>query len=367
MNTHSFIPTRRCFTKTLLMYLFLSLQIFFLFGCNFNILGGSNSQIQSGYTPGLRNQSAPPTISPFQDIVMDENDSITIPFQIADPDTILFCNGINLSANSTNTQIINPLKDIYFSGTYPNCTMQINSHSVSASTQLSMTVSVYDFWSLVGSSFKITVKKVLKPGPFQITYREGLRKSMLVHWSDSDYMDGSSARYFFYYKPIANQSLEPSTYTGVVPLYTPSPSASQSTFTEIRNVKSPEWVMDLADSTVYEVYVTARNAFNIENPTIPPTESDHVFIRTLDRFQFKVREFVASSQQEFKPPAVNNGTCLGGVVPMSPLAEPCAMTPGRYFTQASLGSPMERTSVLTGTSRYRVYLNAQGLMFGADE
>lgn len=367
MKKNSFYIFRKSHLQTLKNIISLLAISFFISSCDFNLLGGRNSEISSNYNPGLRTESLPPTISPFADLEIDENDTVTLPFTINDPDTFLFCSGINVAVRSSNHAIISP-SDMSVSGAYPDCLLTIRSRSVGASTQITITAEVYDYWSTVGSSFKLTVRRVEKPGPFRITSTEGLRKSILVHWSNADYMDGSSARYNLYYKKIADQSLIPSAFTGVAPVYTASPSASQSTFIEVRNVRSPYWITapvhDLEDSATYEIYVTARNAFNSKNPTVPPEESNHVFVRTLDRFQFKVREFVASSKQEFKPPALHDGVCSGGgSVPLSPLAEPCVDT-DRYFAQSSLGSPMERTSVLTGSSRYRTYLNAQGLMFG---
>ncbi len=341
-------------------------QTFFIFGCNFNLLGGKNSEISSGYNPGLRTESSPPTISPFSDLEMDENDTVSMPFQLSDPDTFLFCSGINVAGRSSDQTII-ANGNITVSGTYPNCMLNIRAGSVMSSQQISITVDVFDYWSTVSSAFKLTVRRVEKPGPFRITSTEGLRKSILINWSKSDYMDGSSARYNLYFKKVDDQTLQAAAFAGVMPVYQASPSTSQSTFIEVGNVTNPYWISSpnytLDDSTLYEIYITARNAFNNKNPTAPLEESNHVFVRTLDRYQFKVREFVAGSAQEFKPPAVHSATCSGGGnVPLSPLMEACTDS-DRYFVQASFAS-MERTSVLTGSARYRIYLNAQGLMFG---
>lgn len=342
-------------------------QTLFLSGCNFNLLGGKNSEVSSGYKPGLRTESSPPSISPMTDLEMDENDVVSLPFQISDPDTFLFCSAINVAARSSDNTVVDP-KNMSVSGTYPNCLLTIRSSSVTASKQITITVDLFDYWTTVSASFLLTVRRVEKPGPFRITSTEGLRKSILVNWTKADYMDGSSARYTLYYKKIADQTLQPSSFNGIMPLYQASPSTSQGTFIEVVNAKSPYWITTpdhtLDDSTIYEIYITARNGFNNKNPTVPPEETQHVFVRTLDRFQFKVREFVVGSQQEFKPPAVHTAACTGGGnVPLSPAFELCTDT-DRYFTQASFGSPMERTSVLTGSSRYRVYLNGQGLMYG---
>ncbi len=356
-------------TVALFVLLFSLVQILFLSGCNFNLLGGKNSEISSGYNPGLRTESSPPTISPMADLEMDENDVVSLPFQISDPDTFLFCSAINVAARSSDNTVVAP-KNMSVSGTYPNCLLTIRSSSVTASKQITISVDLFDYWSTVSTSFLLTVRRVEKPGPFRITSTEGLRKSILVNWTKADYMDGSSARYTLYYKKIADQTLQPSSFNGIMPVYQASPSTSQGTFIEIAGAKSPTWITApdhiLEDSTIYEIYITARNGFNNKNPTVPLEESQHVFVRTQDRYQFKVREFVASSQQEFKPPTTvhTTATCTGGGnVPLSPLFEFCTDS-DRYFTQASFASPMERTSVLTGSSRYRVYLNGQGLMYG---
>lgn len=354
-------------TVALFFLLFFLVQTLLLSGCNFNLLGGKNSEISTGYNPGLRTESAPPTISPMTDLEMDENDVVSLPFQISDPDTFLFCSAINIAARSSDQSVVDP-KNMSVSGTYPNCLLSIRSSSVTASKQITITVDLFDYWTTVSASFLLTVRRVEKPGPFRITSTEGLRKSILVNWTKADYMDGSSARYTLYYKKIADQTLQPSTFNGIMPVYLASPSTGG--FTELTNAKSPYWLTApdqiLEDSTIYEIFITARNGFNNKHPEVPLEESQHVFVRTQDRYQFKVREFVAGSQQEFKPPTAAHATATctgGGNVPLSPLFEFCTDS-DRYFTQASFASPMERTSVLTGSSRYRVYLNGQGLMYG---
>ena len=359
----------KCNFKAFVVSLFIIAQMFFISGCNFNLLGGKNSEISSGYNPGLRTESLPPTISPFSDVEMDENDVVLMPFQISDPDTFLFCSGINVAARSSDQSVL-ANANMTVTGTYPDCVLNIRAGSVTASRQINITVDVFDYWSTVSASFKLTIRRVGKPGPFQITSSEGLRKSIIVNWSKSENMDGSSGRYYLYYRKIDNQNLQPSAFTGIMPVYTASPSASQTLFTEIRNATNPFWIASpshtLDDSTIYEVYVTARNGFNNKNPNVPPEESNHVFVRTLDRFQFKVREFVAGSQQEFRAPAMHAPTCAGGAagtVPLSPVSENC-IDSDRYFVQASTASPLERTSVPSQSGRYRAYLNAQGLMFG---
>lgn len=367
MKHNSFLFREDKFSKlAVALSLFILLQSFFISGCNFNLLGEKNSKISTGYNPGLRTESSPPTISPFSDIEMDENDTVMLPFQISDPDTFLFCSGINVGTHSEDHTVMDP-KNMTISGIFPDCVLNIRAGSVAASKQITITVSVFDYWSTISTAFKLTVRRVEKPGPFRITSTEGLRKSILVNWSKADYMDGSSARYTLYYKKIDDQNLVASTYTGIMPAYQASPSASQGTFTAVMNAKNPYWISSpndtLDDSTVYEIYLTARNGFNNKNPSVPLEESNHVFVRTLDRFQFVVREFVAGSSQEFRAPAVHAAACSAGNVPLSPLAEACVDS-DRYFVQASFASPMERTAVPSASGRYRVYLNAQGLMFG---
>lgn len=367
MKSNSFLFHKlKCKPTAFVFTIFILVQTLFISGCNFNLLGGKNSEISSGYNPGLRTESSPPTISPFSDLEMDENDTVTMPFLLSDPDTFLFCSGINVAVRSSDHTVIDP-KNMTVSGTFPNCTLSITAGSVTASKQITITVEVFDYWSTVGTSFKLTVRRVEKPGPFRITNAEGLRKSILVNWTNADYMDGSSARYYLYYKKVSDQSLQPAAFAGIMPVYQASPTTSQGTFVEVGNVTSPYWITSpdhvLDDSSVYEVYITARNMFNKKNPTVPLEETQHVFVRTLDRYQFRVREFVAGSSQEFKPPAVHSASCLAGGVPMSPLAESCVDS-NRYFVQASFASPMERTSVPSASSLFRVYLNGQGLMYG---
>jgi hypothetical protein len=366
MNAYSFLVFYKSHGTTFASTFFISIISLFITSCNFNILGGKNSRIDTGYNPGLRTESLPPTISPFADMDLDENDTTQIDFQIGDPDTVLFCSGINIAARSSNQAVI-ANSDMTISGTYPNCVLNVTTRAVTNTQLVRITIDVFDYWSTVSTNFEVEVRKLEKPGPFRITVSEGLRKSIIVHWSNSDYMEGRSARYTVYYKKVDDQTLQSSAFTGVHPVYTPSPSASQPLFTQIQRTTSPHWISPpfhtLDDGTLYEVYVTARNAYNNKFPNVAPEETNHVFVRTLDRFQFKVREFVTSSQQAYKPPAVHDGSCAAGSVPLSPLAEACTDS-DRYFTQSSMTGPMERTSTLTASSRYRVYMNAQGLMYG---
>lgn len=351
---------KNLFSKLSFAFLLLSLS-----SCDFNILGGSNSKLSEGYNPGLRTESSPPTISPVADLIMDEYDVQNITFTIADSDTFLFCNNINVFAKSSRPEIIGT-SNLSISGTYPNCNLQITAPAVVSTTTMVVTLQVYDFWTLVSTTFNLTVERVERPGPFQITHHEGLAQSILVNWSRSAYMSGSSGRYTIHFKKIADQSLLPSGFAGIAPPYIGTPLASATGLTSVVPVTSPYWITGpnytLDPSSIYEVFVSAKNAFHIKNPNEPPTESNHVFVRTLDRFRFAVREFVAASRQDFVG-AVNDGSCATYALSTQP--EPC-INSNTYFTQSSMSSPMEKVSVDTQSGRYKAYLNAQGIMFGED-
>ena len=358
--------------KNKLNYLFSVCSLAFLLlslsSCDFNILGGSNSKLSEGYNPGLRTESNPPTISPVADLIMDEYDVQNIPFTIADTDTFLFCNNINVYSKSSKPEIIGS-SNLRITGTYPNCNLEITAPAVVSTTTMVITLQVYDFWTLVSTTFNLTIERVEKPGPFQITHHEGLAQSILVNWSNAAYMAGTSGRYTLHFKKLgpASQVLLPSGFAGIAPTFTPTPFASATGLTSILPATSPYWITGptytLDPMSIYEVFVTAKNAYHIKNPTEPPTESNHVFVRTLERFRFAVREFVAASRQEFVA-SVNDGSCATYALSAQP--EACVNT-NTYFTQSSLSSPMEKVSVFSQSGRYKAYLNAQGIMFGEDE
>lgn len=335
-----------------------------LSSCDFNILGGSNSKLAENYNPGLRTESLPPTISPVADLIMDEFDVQNIPFTISDPDTFLFCNNINVYAKSSKPEII-ASQNLRVSGIYPNCNLQITAPGVVSTTTLVVTLQVYDFWTLVSTTFNLTIERVEKPGPFQITHHEGLLQSILANWSNAAYMSGTSGRYTIHFKKLspADQNLYPGGFAGIIPPFTPTPFASATGLTSVGSVTSPYWITGpdytLDPQSIYEVFVTAKNAYHVKFPNEPPTESNHVFVRTLERFRFAVREFVAASNQDFI-----GGACLGHG--LSGQGGTCGNT-GTYFSQGTLSSPMEKVSVFSQSGRYKAYLNAQGIMFGVDQ
>lgn len=349
---------------------FFILCLFLLTSCDFNVLGGSNSKISEGYNPGLQLQSEPPTISPFTDLDMDENDTIQLPFEIADNDTVLFCNGINVTAASSDNSTIAPA-DLVISGTYPNCVLSITSHTVKKPTTVRITVKVFDFWTYVGSSFNLTVRRVEKPGPFRITDVVPRTNIATVNWTTSDYMDGSSARYFLYYRTITNNSLPANTATDSIynPSYTPTPAASQSLFTVIRGVRSPYRLRNLTPDTTYEIYVTAQNSFNIKNPTVPPTETNHMFFKTDTTYKLVSREFVPASYQK-QLANVPSAACVANNVTPGNVTVGCT----ELVASQALGSMSSTTGtlvvsgpqVITPTKRYsgryRTLLSTQSLL-----
>ena len=143
----------------------------------------------------------------------------------------------------------------------------------------------------------------------------------------------------------------------------PTPFASATGLTSVVPVTSPYWITGpdytLDPQSIYEVFVTAKNSYHVKFPNEPPTESNHVFVRTLERFRFAVREFVAASNQDFI-----GGACVGHG--LSGQGGTCGNT-GVYKAQGTLSSPMEKVSVFSQSGRYKAYLNAQGIMFGLDE
>ena len=156
----------------------------FLFGCDSNILGGSSSNIDTYFEPGKRTPSAPPTISPIADFTMDENDIQSVPFVINDTDTFLMCSSIFIKATSSNTTLID-YTGFSITGAYPNCVLKIQPKALKFGVT-TVKVELFDFYTVVSSSFQLTVQHVLTPGLFSITDAEAEdRGTYFAGWRDS--------------------------------------------------------------------------------------------------------------------------------------------------------------------------------------
>lgn len=105
-----------------------------------------------------------------------------------------------------------------------------------------MTLTVFDFWSRVSSTFQLTVNHILIPGAFTILDAVGSNQTIDVSWQNAAYMQGSGAFtsgfYTLYYRE----------------------ADTTNAFTPITPVTSPHTIPGLTNGTEYEIYVLATNS-----------------------------------------------------------------------------------------------------------
>jgi Fibronectin type III domain len=293
------------FSALKLVYL-LFIPIVFLFSaCDSNPLGGSKSEIKDNYEPGKRTQSEPPTISAISNFTMDENDIQSVPFTINDPDTFLMCSNIFVKATSANGILID-YNGFTVTGAYPNCSlkMQPKAFQYGVST---VKVELFDFWTIVSSTFQLTVLHVVTPGVFGITDAEGIDRSVVLDWTGAAYMTGSSARYSIFYRE----------------------TGSTGAYTQITPAKSPHTVTGLVNNISYDFYIRARNSAGSRDSAIAQA--------TPTKYKVYGGEFVAGTNQE--------ELSVGA-------------SPQRVF--ASTGDKADKVFENSFSGKFRVYLNSQG-------
>lgn len=301
---------QKCSTKKInffvshLFYFIIS-TVFLFSSCDSNPLGGSKSEVQDNYEPGKRTQSEPPTISAIADFTMDENDVQSISFTINDPDTFLMCSNIFIKATSSNGTLID-YNGMTVTGAYPNCSlkMQPKAFQYGVST---IKVELFDFWTIVSSSFQLTVLHVVTPGTFSITDAEGVDRSVVLDWTNAAYMTGSSARYSIFYRE----------------------TGSTGAYTQITPAKSPYTVTGLINNTSYDFYIRAKNSAGSRDSAIAQA--------TPTKYKVYGGEFIAGTNQE----DVSAGA-----------------SPQRVF--ASTGDKAEKVFENSSSGKFRVYMNSQG-------
>lgn len=302
IKTYSFC---RLFTnKNLLAGLALSMSFLFS-GCDFNLLGGQKSQIGDYYEPGKRTPSAPPTISPIADFTMDENDIQSVPFIINDVDTFLMCSNIFVKAVSSNGTLID-YTGFNVTGVYPNCALQMQPKAFQYGVS-NIRVELFDFWTVVSSSFQLTVLHVVTPGLFSITDAEGLDRSVNLDWSQAAYMTGSSARYTIFYRE----------------------TGSTGPYLQITPARAPFTVTGLTNNISYDFFIRARNSAGYRDTAIVQA--------TPTKYKVYGGDFISGTNQE----EVSTGA-----------------HPQRTFT--STGDKAEKVFENSASGKFRVYLNSQG-------
>jgi hypothetical protein len=314
-------------------YLFFNIKILliaiFLTGCDFNLLGGSKSELGENFEPGKRTESgSPPVITSIPNFTMDENDIQSVTFQISDPDTFLMCSSIYIKASSSNTALIDR-DQMVVGGAFPNCTLRLSPKAFQFGTA-QIKVELYDFWTIVSTSFTLTVDHVLTPGPFAIIDAEGQDRSVALTWSTPVYMTGTSARYTVFYRE----------------------TGSTGGYSQITPVASPYTVSGLINGQSYDFFIRARNSIGTRDTTIVQA--------TPTKYKLRGVEFTAASSQ-FET------TVPSGYVINSALVSYIDTADGNYPTLSYSASEIpvntsgtSPSSYLTTPSgNYKVYVNSQ--------
>lgn len=301
----------------------------FLTGCDFNLLGGSKSELGENFEPGKRTESnAPPVITPIANFTMDENDIQSVTFQISDPDSFLMCSSIYLKVTSNNTTLIDR-NEMVIGGAFPNCTLRLSPKNFQFGTA-QIKIELYDFWTIVTTSFTLTVDHVLTPGPFAIIDAEGQDRAVALTWSTPTYMTGTSARYAVFYRE----------------------TGSAAGWSQITPVASPYTVAGLVNGQSYDFFIRARNSVGSRDTT--------VVAATPTKYKLRGVEFIAGSNQF-------EATVPSGYVTNSTLVSHIDTPDANYATLNYSGSenPVNTAGTLPGSylttpsGNYKVYMNSQ--------
>ncbi len=317
-----------------------------LASCDFNPLGGRKSQIDPNFEPGKYTPSEPPTISPVADYIIDENDVQTINFTISDPDSFMMCSFVNVKTASSNTSIIDS-NGLTVGGTYPNCTLRIAPKAYQSGI-VTITLSAYDYWSKVSTTFQLNVVHILTPGVFSIIDAIGGDRSVEVSWQNAAYMQTTGAFTSPYYTLFYREA------------YTTNP------WNSIVRVTSPRNVTGLINGTEYEFYVLATNSIG--------TRLSNTVRAFATKFKFIAAAFVPSSIQY---ESTSGSATVVHHVNSSMLPE-VAMEDSNYpvLNYSAAETPVngsfplgtaKPSSVLTPSGDYRVFVGSQGnILSGAE-
>lgn len=265
----------------------------------------------------------------------------------------MFCSSINVHTSSSNNTIIDS-SGLTVGGTYPNCTLTIAPKAYQHGV-LNVTLTAFDFWSRIDSTFQLTVNHILTPGAFTILDAVGANQTIDVSWQNAAYMQGTGA-----------------VTSGFYTLYYREADTTNA-FTPISPVTSPHTIPGLINGTEYEIYVLATNSVG--------TRQSNTVRAFPSKFQFRAAAIVPMS-------GVETGTTATGTqymtfnkvsvpaetyVANSSLLEFGMTADANYSTTVDvaavpenpingnfpLGSPKASYST-TPSGRFQVYVGSQG-------
>lgn len=318
----------------------------FLTSCDFNPLGGSKSHLDPKFEPGKYQPSNPPTIGPVADYVIDENDVQTINFSIFDPDTFMMCSFVNVKTASSNNTIIDST-GLTVGGVYPNCTLRIAPKAYQFGV-LTVTLSAYDFWNTVNTTFQLNVVHILAPGAFSIIDAVGTDSAVEVSWQNAAYMQTTGAFTSPFYTIFYREA------------YTANP------WNSVARVTSPYTVTGLTNGTEYEFYILATNSIG--------TRASNTVRAFASKYKFNSAAIVPMSDQY----EVTSGTATVPHVVNSSLLPDVEVEDSNYpvLNYSQVENPVngnfplgtaKPSSVMSPSGKYFIFSNSQAnILSGAE-
>lgn len=305
-----------------------------LTSCDFNLLGGKKSELGENFEPGKRVESnAPPVITPIANFTMDENDIQSVSFQIADPDSFLMCSSIYIKVKSNNVALID-YNQMTIGGAYPNCILRMSPKAFKFGTS-QITVELYDFWTIVSTSFTLNVVHVLTPGPFSIIDAEGQDRAVAVTWSTPTNMTGTSARYTVYYRE----------------------TGSASGWSQITPAASPYTVSGLVNGQSYDFFIRAQNSIGFKDTNIVQA--------TPTKYKLRGVEFVAGTDQfgTTTPSAPHPAGFITNATLVSHIDTSDGNYPGLVYSTnenpVNTSGTLPSSYLTTPSGNYHVYMDSQ--------
>lgn len=255
---------------------------------------------------------------------------------------------INVQTSSSNPSIIDST-GLTVGGTYPNCTLRIAPKAFQHGV-LNITLTAFDFWSRVSTTFQLTVNNIDIPGAFTILDAVGTNQAIETSWQNAAFMPGTGA-----------------VTSGFYTLYYREADTTNA-FTPLSPVTSPHTIPGLTNGTEYEIYVLATNSVG--------TRQSNTVRAFPSRYQFRAAAIVPMSGNSagdqymtFAKAAipaqdyVANSSMLSEVIMpdanYASTTDPAAVPEIPINGNFPLGTP-KASYLTTPSGRFQVYVGSQG-------